>query len=119
MPPGLDGAGIPRMRLGPSLLGGILRGPATTCCQDTIAMKQLLPIALALCAHVVAAAELTVNVHVVRASGVGESIGQVRLVDTSHGMALYPKLTALTPGLHGFHIHERPNCDPAEQGGAM
>jgi len=82
-------------------------------------MKMLAPIALALAVNLAVAAEATVNMHIVRASGVAESIGSIRLVETSHGLALYPNLTALPPGQHGFHIHEKPNCAPAEQGGAM
>ena len=82
-------------------------------------MKKILPIAIVFAAQAAVAAELTVAVHAVRATGVAESIGQVRLVDTPYGMALYPRLTGLTPGLHGFHIHERPSCDPAEAAGAM
>ena len=82
-------------------------------------MKLLLSLALAFAANLAVAAELSVSVHVVRASGVGESIGSIRLVETPFGLALYPKLTGIAPGLHGFHIHEKPSCDAAEQGGAM
>jgi len=82
-------------------------------------MKLVAPVAIALAANLAVAAELTVTVHVARASGVGESVGSIRLVETSYGLALYPKLTGLPPGLHGFHVHEKPSCDAAEQGGAM
>ena len=30
-----------------------------------------------------------------------------------------PTLTGLPPGLHGFHVHEKPSCAPGEQNGAM
>jgi Cu-Zn family superoxide dismutase len=82
-------------------------------------MKLVFPVAIALVANLAAAAELTVSVNVVRASGVAESIGSIRLVDTSYGLAVYPRLNGLAPGLHGFHIHEKPSCDAADQGGTM
>lgn len=37
-------------------------------------------------------------------------IGSVRLHDTQYGLLIEPKLTALPPGVHGFHVHEKPNC---------
>lgn len=74
---------------------------------------------LALAATAAQGAELTVPVHVVNDKGAADAIGTVRFVDTSHGLAIYPKLTGLVPGLHGFHIHENPSCAAADQGGKM
>jgi superoxide dismutase, Cu-Zn family len=42
--------------------------------------------------------------------GRGKSIGTVRADDTIYGLLLTPNLHHLTPGLHGFHIHECPLC---------
>lgn len=82
-------------------------------------MKHLIA-AVAALAFVAAAngAEKTVILNVVDAAGVGISVGTVRIVDTRHGLALYPALAGLAPGLHGFHIHENPSCAPLVRDGS-
>lgn len=37
-------------------------------------------------------------------------IGQVIFRDTEDGLLVLPTLRKLPPGIHGFHIHEKPNC---------
>lgn len=49
--------------------------------------------------------------------GTGPMIGTVKLSDTAAGLALDPDLGGLTPGLHGFHVHEKPSCDTADKDG--
>lgn len=75
-------------------------------------------LALMLCATAAHAQETTVTLNVVDARGQGAAVGTVRIVETRHGLAFYPRLTGLAPGLHGFHVHENPSCAPAEQNGA-
>ena len=41
----------------------------------------------------------------------GHSIGTITLTDTEYGLLIEPDVTGLTPGIHGFHIHETPSCD--------
>jgi len=65
------------------------------------------------------AEEVTVTLNVAEATGTGASVGSVRIVETKYGLAFYPSLKGLAPGLHGFHVHEKPSCAPAEQNGAM
>lgn len=65
------------------------------------------------------AAEISVPVNMAEKQGVGESVGVIRIVETPHGLAFYPALQGLPPGLHGFHIHEKPSCAPAEKEGAL
>jgi superoxide dismutase, Cu-Zn family len=62
-------------------------------------------------------AETTVNIHLVDANGVGARVGTVRIVETNFGLAFHPTLSGLSPGLHGFHVHEKPSCASAEQQG--
>lgn len=62
-------------------------------------------------------AEVTVNK--VSSDGVGEAIGTVTLEDTDHGLVIELGLEQLPPGLHGFHVHENPDCSPAEKDGKM
>jgi Cu-Zn family superoxide dismutase len=61
------------------------------------------------------AAENTVEMHAVTAEGVGESIGTVAIRDSDQGGAVFiANLKNLSPGPHGFHIHENGSCEPAE-----
>ena len=84
-------------------------------------MKNLLILAaiLALTAANVSAEKLTVQIHLVSAEGVGKQIGTIVAEDTKHGLLLTPNLSGAPAGIHGFHIHEHPNCAPAENNGKM
>lgn len=66
-----------------------------------------------------AAEEMQVTVHKVTQSGVGEKLGTVTAVDTPNGVIMTPDLHGLSPGLHGFHIHENADCSPARKNGSM
>ena len=82
-------------------------------------MKPLLAIAALIAVHAVShGAELVVKMNVATATGTGAPAGTVRVVETPYGLAFYPALTGLPPGLHGFHVHENPSCAPGEQNGA-
>lgn len=37
-------------------------------------------------------------------------IGRVVFTDTAYGLLIQPELSTLTPGLHGFHLHQHPDC---------
>lgn len=62
-------------------------------------------------------AEITVAVSTAEKQGEGTALGTVRIVETAHGLAFYPALNGLPPGLHGFHIHEKPSCAAGESNG--
>ena len=62
-------------------------------------------------------AETSVSLQLATAQGAGASVGTVRIVPTAHGLAFYPSLKGLQPGLHGFHVHESPTCAPANRDG--
>ena len=80
--------------------------------------RTLLAAACLLLATAATAAELTVPVQIAEKQGAGAALGTVRIVETPYGLAFYPALNGLPPGLHGFHIHEKPSCAPAEKDGA-
>jgi superoxide dismutase, Cu-Zn family len=61
------------------------------------------------------AAGQVVTINLVTADGVGKEIGKISASDTEHGLLLTPDLSDLPPGLHGFHLHEHPSCDPAKK----
>ncbi len=63
--------------------------------------------------------EVVVTLNLLTESGVGAEIGTIKATDTPYGVVLTPSLTGLPPGLHGFHVHEHPNCAPAEKDGKM
>jgi Cu-Zn family superoxide dismutase len=64
------------------------------------------------------AEELVIQMHLIDSAGVGKAIGTVKASSSPpYGTILTPNLSALTPGLHGFHVHQNPNCGPAEKQG--
>lgn len=62
-------------------------------------------------------ATLTVPMNVVDENGIGAAAGQVTISETQYGLVFTPALSGLPGGLHGFHVHENPSCDPGEQDG--
>lgn len=61
--------------------------------------------------------ELQVTLHMVDAKGQGASIGTIAARANPYGVVFAPKLSGLTPGVHGFHVHENPSCEPKEKDG--
>ena len=43
----------------------------------------------------------------------GELIGDIAITSSIYGVVFTPNLINLEPGLHGFHIHEKGNCNTA------
>jgi len=64
-------------------------------------------------------AEISVTLKMAEKQGDGAAVGMVRIVETPYGLAFYPDLKGLPPGQHGFHVHEKPSCAPAENNGVM
>jgi len=56
------------------------------------------------------AADAVITVNLVNEEGVGKEIGTITASDSAYGLILTPQLSDLTPGLHGFHVHEKPDC---------
>lgn len=73
--------------------------------------------ALLLCGA--AQAQLTVPMNMVDDKGVGKQVGQVSISESQYGLVFSPQLAGLVPGMHGFHVHENPSCEPKDQGGKM
>ncbi len=66
---------------------------------------------------VAAFADVTVPMQRADEKGVGKSVGEVRITESDYGLVFTPALQDLQPGLHGFHVHENPSCEPKEQDG--
>jgi Cu-Zn family superoxide dismutase len=63
-------------------------------------------------------AALEVQIRRVSEKGVGEPIGTIKFSEGPAGLEITPSLHGLPAGVHGFHIHENPSCDPKEKDGA-
>lgn len=64
-----------------------------------------------------AASDKVIELNVVSAAGVGATVGKVVVTETRYGIVLTPDLKGLPPGLHGFHVHEKPSCAPLDKDG--
>ena len=80
-------------------------------------LKLLLAAGCCAAASATLAAEATVTLQAANPDGPGTTLGTVKMVETPYGLAFYPMLQGLPPGLHGFHVHEKGSCAPAEQNG--
>ena len=58
------------------------------------------------------AAPLAVTMNVVSPDGIGAALGSVTVEQTPYGVVFTPALSNLKPGVHGFHVHEKPSCAP-------
>jgi Cu-Zn family superoxide dismutase len=72
-----------------------------------------------LAALTVVAADLVVPMNLVNEQGIGKSIGTVTISEGKEGLVFTPKLTDLAPGVHGFHVHQNPDCAAAMKDGKM
>jgi Cu-Zn family superoxide dismutase len=61
-------------------------------------------------------ADISVPMYFTAETGVGKLVGTVQISQTKYGLLFIPDLRGLTPGIHGFHIHQNPSC--ADNGSA-
>nr|WP_298139827.1 superoxide dismutase [Cu-Zn] SodC [uncultured Pseudomonas sp.] len=81
-------------------------------------MNKWIAAAVAGCASMsLHAASLEVSLQSVSAEGQGSSVGNVEIDKTPYGLVFTPHLQGLEPGIHGFHLHAKGNCAPAEKDG--
>lgn len=48
-----------------------------------------------------------------------KDVGTVEITESPYGLVFTPNLSGLSEGLHGFHIHENPSCEPKEKDGKL
>lgn len=65
------------------------------------------------------AEELSIQIYAIDTAGQGKSMGTLTAASSAYGTILTPDLAGLSPGLHGFHVHEKPSCTAAEKDGKM
>ena len=84
-------------------------------------MKKLVVLSLVMVmlafAAVALAGDAVVQMTLVTDQGIGKPIGTVSLMDTPEGLKLTPALEGLQPGIHGFHVHDKPDCGTAMKEG--
>jgi len=61
--------------------------------------------------------EIVIQMQLVSEKGVGKNIGVVTATDNQYGLVLSPQLGDLPQGIHGFHVHQNPDCSNVVQGG--
>jgi Cu-Zn family superoxide dismutase len=66
-----------------------------------------------------ATADTIVKMQMVDANGIGADAGTITISESRYGLVFTPALRGLPPGLHGFHVHENPSCEPKEKDGTM
>jgi len=62
-------------------------------------------------------AEVVVPMNLVSEQGVGSAIGMITVSEGPGGLVFTPMLTGLTPGAHGFHVHQNADCAAAMKDG--
>jgi Cu-Zn family superoxide dismutase len=70
----------------------------------------LVVVCILLLSSFVFADDAVVRVTLVNEQGFGRDIGTITASDSKYGLVLTPQLRDLPPGLHGFHVHEKPDC---------
>ncbi|KAA6224648.1 MULTISPECIES: superoxide dismutase family protein [unclassified Campylobacter] len=48
-----------------------------------------------------------------------KAVGEVVAINTKYGVAFFPNLHSLEPGVHGFHVHENGDCGANDKGLGM
>ena len=61
--------------------------------------------------------ETVIQMYLVNDQGIGKNIGAVTATDSQYGLILVPQLRDLAPGIHGFHVHQNPDCGHAMKDG--
>jgi Cu-Zn family superoxide dismutase len=54
--------------------------------------------------------DITVKMNMVDEKGQGKEIGTITFSPAKCGILVTPNLHDLTPGTHGFHVHQHPSC---------
>jgi Cu-Zn family superoxide dismutase len=84
-------------------------------------MKKVFVVAIIFTGMLVAlpifAADVVVPMNLVNEQGVGKAIGTVSISEGKEGLVFTPQLTDLAPGVHGFHLHQNPDCAAAMKDG--
>jgi superoxide dismutase, Cu-Zn family len=79
----------------------------------------LILVAAAVIAIAAAGSTTVIDMQYVTDQGTGKKIGTITAEQKPYGTLFTPKLSGLSPGLHGFHVHAGDSCGPKEKDGRM
>jgi Cu-Zn family superoxide dismutase len=83
--------------------------------KHTVSLAALLASAPALAAS--GPKPIKVPVNLIDTTGVGKPVGTITISETADGLVFATNLKGLPPGEHGFHLHEKGSCAPADKEG--
>jgi Cu-Zn family superoxide dismutase len=83
----------------------------------TVTMGAFVALAAGRAGAVTAPKPITVKMDLIDAKGIGKPVGTVTIKETAEGLELDTNLKGLSPGEHGFHLHENGSCAPADKDG--
>lgn len=63
------------------------------------------------------AEDVTVDINTITASGVGDKIGTIAVSESGGGLSMKVSVEGISAGEHGFHVHEKGDCGPADKDG--
>lgn len=87
--------------------------------KKTLAAIMTASLALTLPAMANDMAKIEVKVQQLDVEKGNKDIGTVTITESPYGLVFTPNLKDLSHGLHGFHIHENPSCEPKEKNGKL
>jgi superoxide dismutase, Cu-Zn family len=64
-------------------------------------------------------AKIKVEMHFLNSDGKKVNVGHIEASDTKYGLEFKPYLKNLPSGLHGFHVHQNPSCEPSTKDGKV
>ncbi len=82
-------------------------------------LKKIFFISLLSSVPFTAMANMSVKMHFVHKDGTGDNIGKIIITESPEGLVFTPKLKGLAAGLHGFHVHQNPDCGAKMSDGKM
>lgn len=60
---------------------------------------------------------IKVPINLVDEKGTAVAAGDVVITESPYGLIFTPTLSGLSAGIHGFHVHENPSCEPLVKDG--
>jgi Cu-Zn family superoxide dismutase len=64
-------------------------------------------------------ADVVIPMKLVNEKGASAIAGQIIVSESKYGLIFTPSLQGLSPGVHGFHLHQNASCEPIEKKGKM
>ena len=83
----------------------------------TLVLATLAAATLGVASPALAGKPVKVKLDFITVDGVGKPAGTITIKETKDGVTLATDLKGLPPGEHGFHVHEKGSCDPADKEG--